>query len=232
MKWSFCDTYIRKIENVDELTLSEPMCITTSKQNLLGRCTPIVFNGQTILPLYDEVSGCCVLYAGSGFDYDQYAIFGTNEIQPAIWENDGEIFSLTRNFRSENLYSKLHQVSDFGLPFPVVGDSVTTVPNNNSSIAVLKTQNAAFYVFNNTTGRRRCKISVGLFVRGEFHTFWELDSYGSYPCIVKHDGGFAISYTTFHKTIAVVWIEANQLFNKYCSTTRSRNHHQQENYVF
>lgn len=204
MKWAFCDLFIRKIEDVGSLKCSEPVKLADSGQHLLGRCTPIVSNGKTILPLYDEYAGECVLYSGNGFDFSEFKRFGSCEIQPAIWY-DGNLNALTRNFRSNNFYSKIH-----------VGDSssVTSIPNNNSSIAVLYYMNSLLYVYNNTVGMRRKDLSVGVYTGSKnFQNLMRLDSYGSYPTIIGHRDGFAISYTSFYKTIKVRWFSNNHFFS-------------------
>jgi len=204
MKWAFCDLFVRKIEDTDSLKCSEPVKIADSQLHLLGRCSPITHDGKTILPLYDEFSGECVLYTGNGFDYSESKRFGSCEIQPAIWY-DGEINALTRNFKSSNLYSKLHAGNV---------SSNTSIPNNNSSIAVLYYMNCLLYVYNNTTGIRRKDLSVGVFTGSKNYLhFVGLDSYGSYPSIIQHRNGFAISYTSFYQTIKVRWFENSHFFS-------------------
>lgn len=222
MKWMFCDLYVRKITSWTDLTLEPPIKISDNKNNLLGRCKPLIFDNRTILPLYDELNGCCVLYGGSGGYYEEFVRFGPNEIQPAIWEEKGEIYALSRNFRSDKLFSNMTQISVLGSLYSSVSSSATTVPNNNSSIAVLPISDTLLYVYNNTTNKYRSNLSLGLYLHGQFCHFLELDAYGSYPCAIRHKDGIAISYTTFYKKIAVKWFKTDDLFYQFQYSTSRR----------
>lgn len=215
MKWMYCDLFVNKILNAETLELSKPERISISKNNLLGRCQPVNYNGKTVLPLYDELNGTCVLYAGSDLQYNECLRYGFNEIQPAIWCSGDELRSLSRNFRSDRLFSQFSQISFLGSCYPCVASFPSTVPNNNSSLAVLAANNAIFYVFNNTTNRNRINLSLGIYHNNQFCSFLELDSYGSYPFAIEHNGGIAISYTTFYKKIAVKWFKSDELLYRY-----------------
>ena len=205
MKWMFCDLYLRQIIDETQLTLSEPVKIADSEQHLLGRCAPIVVDGKTILPLYDEYNAQCVFYTGNGFEYDETHRFGRSVIQPAIWVEDGHINTLARNFRSDELYA--HHFNAYN-----GFDIVTNVPNNNSSIACLNYIDSVLYLYNNTTDVYRKNLTLGIRSNKLFRELQRIDDYGAYPSIIRHNNGFAFSYTTIYKTIKVKWFENNYLF--------------------
>lgn len=205
MKWMFCDLYIRRIEDETQLILSEPTKIADSDQHLLGRCTPIVIDGLTILPLYDEYNAQCVFYIGNDFEYEESHRFGRKVIQPAIWSEDGQVNTLARNFRSDDLYA--HHFNAYNGT-----DVVTSIPNNNSSIACLNYGDHMLYLYNNTIDVHRRNLTLGIRFNKAFQELQRIDDYGAYPSIIQHDNGFAFSYTTIYKTIKVRWFENNYLF--------------------
>ena len=205
MKWMFCDLYIRKIEDEINLDVSEPIKIADSEQHLLGRCSPIIVDDKVILPLYDEYNAQCVFFSGNGFEYKEFHRFGQKIIQPAIWLENGQINTLARNFRSDEVYAH-HFNSHNGI------NSITNIPNNNSSIACLGYGNTMLYLFNNTVDTYRKNLTLGVRINSSFHELQRIDEYGAYPSIIRHKDGLAFSYTTIYKTIKVRWYETNYLF--------------------
>ena len=206
-KWKFCELRIREY-NKNETgtgTLSEYTIISSENEHLLGRCTAVIHDKMTYLPLYDELNAKCIIFRGNGLSYEKHIEFGDKEIQPALYKNNVGLRALTRNFFSNKTYSTMHCLES--------GNSVTTnIPNHNSSLACLKYGNNILCIYNNSNTHFRTNLTLGFCDGSRISPLIEIDKYGSYPSIIEHQKGIAIAYTTFHKTIASKWFEGNQLF--------------------
>jgi len=202
-KWKFCNLYIREIF---EDSMSDRIKLADESEHLLGRCSPIVENGVTHIPLYNELDEYSVIYSGDGSEYVKSHVFGESEIQPAIYCENG-LKAFTRNFKSKRMYSRFHSIEK-----QTANES--NIPNNNSSLAVLKIDHVVFCVYNNTTNKTRKNLTLGYINNNKVFPFRTIDQYGSYPTIIKHHDKIVISYTGYYNNIKVRTFDIDTLCNE------------------
>jgi len=213
-KWKFCELRLREYnKNTEGGALSEYTTIASENEHLLGRCSAVIHNNLTHLPLYDELNAKCVIFQGNGLSYKRSHEFGDKEIQPALYQSGNGMRAFTRNFFSDKTLSTMHCLES-GVSTP------TNIPNHNSSLACLKYGDNLLCVYNNSSDHFRTNLTLGYCDGNKIRPLIEIDKYGSYPSIVEHQKGIAIAYTTFYKTIAFKWFEGNHLFARASYTNK------------
>ena len=202
-KWKFCNLFIRE---VFEDHVSDRIKLSDESDHLLGRCSPIVVDGITHLPLYNELDEYSVIYSGNGLEYTRSHVFGESEIQPAIYYENG-LKAFTRNFNNQRKMSRFHSIEN-------QTSIESNIPNNNSSLAVLKVDGIVFCVYNHTAEKLRKHLTLGYIKNGKIVPFRVIDQYGAYPTIIKHLDSIVISYTGYYHDIKVRTFNIDVLCNE------------------
>jgi predicted neuraminidase len=202
------------VRNGEVRLLGKPEKIAEPEQHLLGRCNPLTRNGRTLLPLYDEVTGECVIFEGEGTRYEEVGRYGEGMIQPTIWEHGTNVCSLSRNFRSTIKKARYCESTD-GKAWSE--PTWTPVWNINNSVQVTKWNGEDFILWNDTNGRWRRNMTLGTIQTKEGNCgFKEFviepievvgAQHGSYPSMcVDFDGNLNFSFTNALKEIEYhVW---------------------------
>jgi hypothetical protein len=217
-RWKHCSLWIQRLTLKDEIELlGTPERLVTSDEHLLGRCSPIESkNGYLLLPLYDEVTGECVIFGGAGTFLHEQSRFGDEMIQPTLWENteDGKtkICSLSRNFGGQMQYSRFCESSDNGFSWTVPIPS--TLFNINNSVHVVKWGNENMVLWNDTGGRYRRNMTLGVLespIQHDPNGLKEVratplavvgPAHGSYPSMCVDSGGnLNFTFTNADRTI-------------------------------
>lgn len=205
-RWKYCSVWLQQLRIDNGITLlGSPHKLAGPDLHLLGRCNPITHRGQTLLPLYDEYNRTGVIYRGSGFDFDMIGVIGTNMIQPTLWEQDGKVCSLSRNFGNKFKMSQYSESEDGGVTWtePIH----TAIPNVNNSLHVVKWRDRKIILWNATHGLNRQMMTLGEINDGEKLSATKVKTlstkYGAYPSsCVSTDGYLNFTFTTLRKTIA------------------------------
>lgn len=215
-RWKTCSLWMQEIGvQAGEVTLLyEPNRIAGPEQHLLGRCNPLVVDDTIMLPLYDEVDRKCVIFQGEGTQYSEVGRFGLDMIQPTIWKRDGKICSLSRNFGSHQKRSRYCE-SIGGCWTEATSSSLW---NLNSSLQVTTWNEEDIVLWNDTNGRWRKNMTIGVMEYGEDSDlgFMKITAepitvmgvqHGSYPSMcVDLDGNLNFSFTNAAKEIEYhVW---------------------------
>jgi hypothetical protein len=214
-RWKTCSLWMQEIGvRAGEVTLLyEPNRIAGPEQHLLGRCNPLLIGDTVILPLYDEVRRECVIFKGSGTEYQEIGRFGNDMIQPTLWERDGKIRALSRNFGSHHKRSRYCES---------IGGSWTEATssslwNLNNSLQVTTWNDEDVVLWNDTNGRWRKNMTIGVLKYGEDDLgFMRVAAepvevvgaqHGSYPSMcVDYDGNLNFSFTNAAREISYhVW---------------------------
>ena len=171
-------------------------------QHLLGRCNPIVFDAQLLLPLYDEVAREGVIYRGNGLDFKQIGRLGRDMIQPTLWIGKNKrIHSLSRNFMTQKHFRARHSYSnDGGITWSI--PEPTSIPNRNSSLHAIRWYDENFVLWNNTPLLQRKDITIGILEGTNIKHVAVLDDYGAYPSMcVDHNNDLHMTYTSSNRVI-------------------------------
>ena len=214
-RWKYCSLWIQRLvyDNGIEL-LGDPIQIAESDQHLLGRCCPIHTQNGYLLPLYDELKGECVIFAGSGLQFEEHSRFGYKMIQPTLWEHtvDGEtkLCALSRNFGSRAKQSFLCESTNGGVTW---SDPVpSNLANINNSLHVVHWNKEDVVLWNDTYGPHRDKMTLGVLNEWIPHPgFQEVrvlpvrivgPRYGAYPSMcVDAAGNLNFTFTNANRTI-------------------------------
>lgn len=233
-RWKYCSLWVQKVIITDKPELiGEPERISNSNKNLLARCPPVVYNGMTLLPLYDEIVGSCVILNGS--DFNELSRFGEGMIQPTLWVRNDKLHALSRNFRVDRIHAQYVQSVD-GKSWSSPID--TNIYNNNSSICVANWNKVDAAVWNNTQSAYRRNLSLG-FLNRDYECLSATmiyilnPHYGSYPCCVVHNNKLHVTFTNLRKRIEYHvwgWEDIRAAYRKRSiryTSGRGNRHHQQ-----
>lgn len=229
-RWKYCSLWIQRLTYTNEIEmLGDPVKIAESNQHLLGRCGPIqTKSGHLLLPLYDEMKGECVIFAGSkillpepSLQLEERSRFGHRMIQPTLWEEtvDGQtkLCSLSRNFSRDGKRSFFCESTNDGTTWsePVPSG----LYNRNNSLHVLRWGGENIVLWNDTNSRYRNKMTLGMI--GELIPYPGFNiikavpvsvvgpQYGAYPFMcVDANGHLNFTFTNANKAIEYhVWNE-------------------------
>jgi len=212
-RWKLCSIWIQRVEFDKGIRfLDKPKKIVDVGQHLLGRCTPIkTSTGSILLPLYNEVFRCGVIYQIDDMKASLLGTIGKDMIQPTIWEINRIIYSLSRNFSNRReLYAKSSHSDDFGATWSK--PRRTIIDNNNSSLHTVQWCGETYVLWNDTQSLVRRNLTLGrLSVENmgivneavpNIDRIWYMADYGSYPsmCIDKYNR-LHMTYTNKAKRI-------------------------------
>ena len=232
-RWKYCSLWMQEcsigVNNKGNKTIlfhGKPQLLADKNEHLLARCNPLFLdNGNTLLPLYDELNRQGIIYGGKGMDLEEISKIGDEDdiIQPTLWlerqdDLSTKICALFRNMnRSENK-AKYSESLDFGNTWSDV--SLTNIFNRNNSVHVTRHMNDNIIVWNNSA-HGRDNLTLGTLQHNIHATPVQvLDHlHGSYPSISTSIDKIHFTYTTNKRTISYnVW--DRQYFE---STSRRRN---------
>lgn len=199
-RWKYCSLWTRQIKLSGGETSFEGAThrLSSPDEHLLGRCNPIIdSDGSVILPLYDEMNANGVIFKGNRHELNRVGTIGFDMIQPTIWKDGDKYCSLSRNFKSVERYSQYSYSPDcvkWSKP------ESTSIPNMNSSLHVTRWNGLNFVLWNNTIGRMRKNLTLGIIVDSmplSVIPIKLIDSYGAYPsmCVDKNNN-LNIAYST------------------------------------
>jgi len=230
-RWKYCSLWIQEycvelsssVNNKYNIRLlGKPELLSGPKEGLLARCNPIVIDDEVILPLYHETERYGVIMKGKGTSFKttgkiQSSLcdnkYDASLIQPTLWERDGVIHSLSRDFSPHAALNKAkYSYSEdsgetWSDPLP------TAIHNRNNSIHVVK-YGSEDYVLWNDSPHGRDNLTLGILSGGfdqQCNTYSGLEIepimvvdrvYGSYPSIATHGDDLCFSYTTDRRTIS------------------------------
>jgi len=230
-RWKYCSLWIQEycvelsssVNNKYNIRLlDKPELLSGPKEGLLARCNPIVIDDEVILPLYHETERYGVIMKGKGTSFKttgkiQSSLcdnkYDASLIQPTLWERDGVIHSLSRDFSPHAALNKAkYSYSEdsgetWSDPLP------TAIHNRNNSIHVVK-YGSEDYVLWNDSPHGRDNLTLGILSGGfdqQCNTYSGLEIepimvvdrvYGSYPSIATHGDDLCFSYTTDRRTIS------------------------------
>lgn len=223
-RWKTCSLWLQRIivKNNKIIVIGDKKQLACPDQHLLGRCSPIQFNGNILLPLYDEVERKCVIFSGKDLKYSEIARYGDDIIQPTIWTNGNKLSSLSRNFINRsgkilNNYAFLHESSD-GKSWsePIV----TKLPNFNSSVQVTKWKDINVVLWNDTIHPVRNNLTLGILSNDstDVERIAIIDAvHGSYPAIcIDNQDKLHLSFTNASRRIEHhVWT-----YRRFCRSRR------------
>lgn len=199
-RWKHCTLWIQKLRITTGIEfVGQPAQLANHHQHLLGRCSPIWYHGQYLLPLYNEMERNCVIYGGNGLEFARLGTFGTNMIQPTIWAGNNKISALCRNFGNGQTNAKYCYSTDSGLTWSEPEE--TEIPNNNSSLHAVRWQNSNYLIWNDTRGTFRERLAIGMLRNRRIPTLIKRPlivstAHGAYPsACVNPNGSLAFSYT-------------------------------------
>jgi predicted neuraminidase len=175
--------------------MGTPEQITDPDQHLLGRCAPIEHCGNFLIPLYDEVKRNNVIFKQQEDRFTKMSEYGKDCIQPTLWKHGGVIMSASRTFG----YWQPQQLSD--------------IPNNNSSLHVAQLGKKAYVVWNNTSGRARKNLTLGIIDSIDdmivAKPLLPVSEVGSYPFLQASDNQLTLTFTSYERNIMqYVWSKA------------------------
>ncbi len=128
MRWQNCSLWLSRLvvgKNHHPMML-DSVQIAGSNEHLLARCNPISMpDGSTVIPLYNEQDACNVIFRLEPneslplqFDKVKPISYGFNCIQPTLFLDENELYSLSRTFTpyhklsNAQIYSPLHNICD------------------------------------------------------------------------------------------------------------------------
>lgn len=205
-RWKYCSLWTQTIEMQNKPILkNRPECVIQSDKHLLGRCPPIIKNGQVILPLYDELEGNCVIADGSTFN--ELSRFGVGMIQPTIWAKHNKIHSISRNFRTKKKHAYYSSSADGTL---WEEPQHTKISNVNNSVCVANWNRATAIIWNNTFLPYRNLLTLGLLNNQQPLSAVPIsvlgERYGAYPYCAVINNKLHITFTNSSKKIEYhVW---------------------------
>jgi predicted neuraminidase len=204
-RWKYCSLWTVNVNyHNGRISLSgTSKQIAGPEQHLLGRCNPIKYGDQYLLPLYDEMGRQGVIFRGKGQDFECIGRLGKDMIQPTLWVGQWKdrIHSLSRNFMNKTQFKARKSYSDDGGetwsdPEP------TTIPNRNSSLHVFRWNGRNMILWNNTPLTQRKDMTLGILDGMEPKTVCVLEDYGAYPSIcADNNGDLNMTYTSRDRAI-------------------------------
>lgn len=219
-RWKYCSLWIQhlKVTNEPEL-VGKPIRISESSQHLLGRCSPLIYSGELLIPLYDEINRNGVIAKFKNDEIELLSRVGLNMIQPTLWIEKEKLCSLSRNFGNNMNHSLYCESVDGGITWSE--PTQTMIPNNNSSLCVKRFNGTNYIIWNNTKNKYRSLMTFG-----ELTTKDDLligkpisiigEDNGAYPWMECTASRVHISFTRNQKIIYNVW-------NKKSIANRRRN---------
>lgn len=197
-RWKYCSLWLQKVSYSGGIKLvNDPICIVNAEQHLLGRCNPIYYEGNMLIPLYDEVKAEGVIASYDG-EFKLLGRIGNNMIQPTIWTYGSAIYSVSRNFRSTNRFARSSISLDGGRTWS--DPMASRFPNTNSSVHAMNINNNTYIIWNNTTTVRRKNLTLGTVVYNSgglgYKIIDGISVDGSYPSMCQTYGGkLVFTYT-------------------------------------
>lgn len=212
-KWKYCELYVRSIS--PKFELSEPTKLSDSNDHLLARCSPISYQNKTIIPLYNELEGNCVLKVFSQNEISDFcAPFGELAIQPSLFIREEKLYSFCRNFLTTGKKLRIYDSN---------GDyEELNIYNNNSSIASINFNNHILIVYNDSKTSHRVNLSLGCLIDNQITKLYHIDDHGSYPSIATAKDGLLVAYTKSNK-ITVRYLDIFTALKNYNSSNESLN---------
>ncbi len=220
-RWKYCSIWVQKIDVCDnQILLSKPERIAASNQHLLGRCSVLTFNNTTILPLYDELAGTCVLVDGTTFK--ELSRFGVGMIQPTLWTKRNKVHALARNFRSTNKKAQYVCSSDINNWSQPVD---TNIYNVNNSLCVVSWGRSEIIIWNN--GLSRARLTLGLLNKdysnlSAFPIIVVGVSYGAYPSCTIINNQLHLTFTNYKRRIEYRVYKQSDIRKAYRNSIRFR----------
>jgi hypothetical protein len=169
-RWMFCDNHLAEVKIVNDQIILENDHIIKGAFGLLSRCSPIMFNGKSLWPLYREQDPRCEIWTYNGKtleylshfserDVEQKVVFGSLgdgvAIQPSlIVTKDNKLHAYCRNV-TRNLQHAWISTSDDGIEWTELKQS--SIPNMNSSLVNI--MGTSLFVFNDTPRRERMLLA-------------------------------------------------------------------------
>jgi predicted neuraminidase len=149
-RWKHCTNWLLPI-NVDAFVgaghLPEPIQLKTEpEQGFLGRCQPIRYNEEWLLPIYDENIWYSEIWRGNGTSFTKMADIGRTRrmmrkggmIQSTVWHDENnKLYSLSRDGTKgrKAWYSESEDGTKWSNPIPV------DITNYNNSIVAIHNPN-------------------------------------------------------------------------------------------
>lgn len=242
MRWQNCSLWLSRliVGKSHHPMMLEGVQIAESSEHLLARCNPISMpDGSTVIPLYNEQDAHNVIFRlepneslPSQFNKVKPINYGFNCIQPTLFLDGNELYSLSRTFTpyhrwsvqtvNAQIYSPLHNICDRnGLKKAAVDSGGITSPlyNLNSSIHAINWGKDIFILWNRKRSRSRINLSLGRISvlpksPSNVQTNVEVKDYvditktfkGSYPSLAVHKNKLHFAYTNNSYNIAYhVW---------------------------
>jgi hypothetical protein len=203
-RWKYCSLHIMVVNHTNGRVglRGSAKQIAPPEQHMLGRCNPIAYDDQLLLPLYDEANRQGVIFKGHGFDFEFAGRIGENMIQPTLWVGENNrIHSLSRNFMTNEHFRARHSYSDDGgetwsVPEP------TVIPNRNSSLHAIRWNGLNLLLWNDTPQMQRKNITLGVIEGTDIKPVAVIDDYGAYPSMcVDGQNDLHMTYTSSQRTI-------------------------------
>ncbi|MDB4490294.1 exo-alpha-sialidase [bacterium] len=233
MRWQNCSLWLSRLaigKNHHPMVL-EGIQIAGSSEHLLARCNPISMpDGSTVIPLYNEQDAHNVIFRlepneslPSQFDKVKPISYGFDCIQPTLFLDENELYSLSRTFSPYHklsniqIYSPLHNICDRnGLKKAAIDSPLY---NLNSSIHAINWGKDIFILWNRKRSRSRTNLSLGRISvvpvsPSNVQANVEVKDYvditktfkGSYPSLAVHKNKLHFAYTNNSYNIAYhVW---------------------------
>jgi len=221
-RWKYCSLWIQEYcvelsnsvnNKYDIRLLGKPKLLSGPEEGLLARCNPIIVDDEVMLPLYHEAERYGVIMKGKGTSFKtigkiQSKNDDSNIIQPTLWESDGIIHSLSRDFNPRATLNKARYSfsEDGGVTWS--DPSATTLHNRNNSIHVVKYEGEDYVLWNDSP-HGRDNLTLGILPSNLVEPQTQIEPimivdkvYGSYPSIATHGDDLCFSYTTDRRTIS------------------------------
>jgi hypothetical protein len=202
-RWKFCSLWTVEITRTKRgFDIGQPQKLDT-RPHLLGRCLPIKIGEETLLPLYDEINRCGVIYSVEGTQFKHRGDLGKDMIQPTLWEENGALFAIMRNFGNRQKLAFMcvskNKGETWSQPF------MTDIPNNNSSLHACKFNKQHLLLWNNTLNRYRYNMTLGQIASIDnvpvALPISKVGDYGAYPTILANNDRLCFSFTNSHHEI-------------------------------
>jgi hypothetical protein len=199
-RWKYCSLWTRTITRTNNgFQVTQPQKVI-NRDHLLGRCAPIHHQDKLLLPLYDEINRCGVLYAiegGETPDFKYISDLGDNMIQPTLWVNNNILFAMLRNFGNKQHFAFVVASTDGGENWSK--PYITDIPNNNSSLHACGFNGQQYLLWNNTLNIYRYNMTLGVLrvidgIAGAF-PIKRVGDYGAYPYMIQHNKNLHFTFT-------------------------------------